>query len=100
MNLIRLFVLFAILVTVTVTLAIQALLPARWVHAYGVVSPCGLYGVIVVYSDGTSTLHTGENPAPPALDSAIAAAPQDRRTGIPVPCPQPLQGLSQREASR
>lgn len=100
MSIIRILVLASVASVVALTLAIQAFIPARWEHAYGVISPCGLFAVVVVYSDGSSVLFDSESPAPPALNAEILAAPQDRRTGIQVPCPSDLQGIPQIEARR
>lgn len=59
-------------------------------HAYGVISECGIYGVVVVYRDGSSAMYTAENPAP---GEQIIALPQEKRTALVVPCPFPASRI-------
>ena len=55
------------------------------VHAYGVQSPCGYFGVVVIYSDGDHILYD-QNPVP----NEINKIPPENRTTIIVPCPPPF----------
>ena len=67
--------------------------------AYGVVSQCGVYAVIVVKHDGTSTLYslTDETPdndeVPESLVTEINALPETGRPAIIVPCPPVVLGV-------
>jgi len=57
------------------------------ISAYGIVSPCGLFGVIHVYDDGTSELFDAQNPEELAEEQAVKDLLPSQRTVIVVPCP-------------
>lgn len=64
------------------------------VHGYGVLSQCGFYGVIVVYSDGTHVLFNAANPVPREIEILLNSNPE-MRTAIIVPCPSAPRPMPQ-----
>lgn len=62
-------------------------------RAYGVVSVCGVYAVIVVRADGTSELIDTEHPPGDGVEAAVVALPDESRPTIVVPCVPTLPGL-------
>lgn len=56
------------------------------VRAYGIVSPCGVYAVIVVRANGASELYTAEHEADSSVEQEVLALPEAKRGGVLVPC--------------
>lgn len=66
---------------------VNRLRPIEVVRAIGVISPCGIYAVATVKSDGSVTLHDATRPATPDEEAEVNALPREARIPVMVPCP-------------
>jgi len=75
------------MVLVGVALAVT-FVPTRVVQAYGVVSECGVYAIVVDTNKGTVLVDADNqnDPALAELREQVLALPEDKMHGIAVPC--------------
>lgn len=88
MNVLRALLYAVLTVTLGVGFMAAMLVPASTaiVRAYGIVSPCGVYAVIVVRANGASEIYTAEHEADPSVEQEVLALPEAKRGGVLVPC--------------
>jgi hypothetical protein len=67
--------------------------------AIGVISPCGIYAVITIQSDGSAVVYDSTNEAPPSVEKTVTELKQEQRHAIIVPCPAGVNFGQEKEAA-